>query len=201
MYNTLLSVVIPTYNVENYIVECVDDLLKQISEPNEIIIVNDGSTDGTLALVNQHYGHLPQVKIITTANGGAGQARDTGIEAAQGEFLFFCDPDDIVAEGLVHELQQVFLTHPETELFCFNSQMFEEGQRQVTQPKVHHDIFGKQPSHQVFSSLLCNGSYTSAAWSYVVKRALVEQQRLRFRDLVHEEHQFTLAAFVCSQHA
>jgi len=201
MSNILLSVIIPTYNVETYIVECVDALLKQINTSNEIIIVNDGSTDGTLALVNQHYGHLPQVKIITTVNGGAGQARDTGIEAAQGEFLFFCDPDDIVADGFVHELQQVFLAHPETELFCFNSQMFEEGQRHNTRSKVQHNMVGKQASQQVFSSLLCNGTYTSAAWSYAVKRNLVEQHRMRFRDRVHEDHQFTLAAYVCSQHA
>ncbi|ALV92807.1 MULTISPECIES: glycosyltransferase family 2 protein [Pantoea] len=201
MSKVLLSVIIPTFNVENYIVECVDALLKQISTPNEIIIINDGSTDGTLALVEQHYGHLPQVKIITTINVGAGQARDKGIEAAQGEFLFFCDPDDIVADGLVEELQQVYQTYPETELFCFSSQMFEEGQRHITRPKVRHETFGKQPSQQVFSRLLCNGSYTSAAWNYAVKRALVEQHRLRFRDRVHEDHQFTLSAFVYSQHA
>lgn len=201
MSKILLSIIIPTYNVENYIVECVDALLKQIDSPNEIIIVNDGSTDGTLALVERHYAHLPQVKIITTTNGGAGQARDTGMAAAQGEFLFFCDPDDIVADGLVAELQQVYQAHPETELFCFNSQMFEDHQRQVTRPKVRHEMFGKQPSSQVFSRLLRNGSYTSAAWNYAVKKSLVQQHGLRFRDRIHEDHQFTLSAFVLSNHA
>ena len=201
MSKILLSVIIPTYNVENYIVECVDALVKQINPSDEIIIVNDGSTDGTLALIQQQYGHLPQVKIITTLNGGAGQARDAGIDAAQGEFLFFCDPDDIVAEGFVAELQQVYQAHPETELFCFSSHMFEEGQRHITRPKVRHEVFGKQSSHHVFSRLLCNGSYTSAAWSYAVKKTLVEQQGLRFRGRVHEDHQFTLSAFVYSRRA
>jgi glycosyltransferase involved in cell wall biosynthesis len=201
MSKILLSIIIPTYNVENYIVECVDALLKQIDSPNEIIIVNDGSTDGTLALVERHYAHLPQVRIITTQNGGAGHARDTGVEAAQGEFVFFCDPDDIVTVGLVTELQQVCQAHPETELFCFNSMMFEEHQRHVTRPKVRHEVFGKQPSQQVFSRLLRNGSYTSAAWNYAVKRSLVQQHGLRFRDRVHEDHQFSLSAFVLSQHA
>jgi len=72
MSDTLLSVIIPTYNVEKYIVECVDSLLRQVKSPNEILIVNDGSTDGTLALLEQNYAHLSQVKIITTENGGAG---------------------------------------------------------------------------------------------------------------------------------
>lgn len=201
MSTILLSVIIPTYNVENYIVECVDALLKQINAPNEIIIVNDGSTDGTLALIERHYGQHSQVKIITTENGGAGQARDRGIQAAQGEFLFFCDPDDFVAEGLVTELQQVYQLHPETELFCFNSQMFEEGQRDVTRPKVRHDLFGQHPPQQVLARLLRNGSYTSAAWNYVVKSSVVKQHSLCFRERVHEDHQFTLLAFVYSRHA
>ncbi len=88
MSDILLSVIIPTYNVEKYIVECVDSLVSQIRTPNEIIIVNDSSTDGTVALIEQHYAHLPQVKVITIPNGGAGNARDKGVEAAKGQFVF-----------------------------------------------------------------------------------------------------------------
>lgn len=201
MAKTLLSVIIPTYNVEKYIVECVDSLLRQMTAPNEIIIVNDGSTDGTLALVQQTYGHQPQVRIITTPNGGAGKARDVGIEAAQGEFLFFCDPDDIVPEGFVAELQQVTDAHPDIDLFCFNSQMFEEGRENLTRPKVRHDRFGLQSPQQVLSRLLHNGSYTSAAWNYAVKRSLIVQHGLRFVDRVHEDHKFTLSVFIFARQA
>lgn len=88
MSDILLSVIIPTYNVEKYIVECVDSLLRQVKAPNEIIIVNDGSTDGTLALIEQNYAHLSQVKVITIENGGLGNARDTGIALARSVSLF-----------------------------------------------------------------------------------------------------------------
>ena len=201
MAKMLLSVIIPTYNVEKYIVECVDSLLRQAAGLCEIIVVNDGSTDGTLALVEQTYGHQPQVRVITTPNGGAGRARDTGIEAAQGEFLFFCDPDDIVPEGFVAELQQVTGAHPDVDLFCFSSQMFEEGRSGVTRPKVRHEQFGLHAPHQVLSRLLQNGSYTSAAWNYAVKRAVVMQHQLRFVDRVHEDHKFTLSVFIHAQRA
>lgn len=201
MAKMLLSVIIPTYNVEKYIVECVDSLLRQAAGLCEIIIVNDGSTDGTLARVEQTYGHQPQVRVITTPNGGAGRARDTGIEAAQGEFLFFCDPDDIVPEGFVAELQQVTQAHPDVDLFCFSSQMFEEGRSGVTRPKVRHEQFGLHAPQQVLSRLLQNGSYTSAAWNYAVKRAVVMQHQLRFVDRVHEDHKFTLSVFIHAQRA
>lgn len=198
MAKILLSVIIPTFNVENYIVECVDSLLRQIETPDEIIIVNDSSTDGTLALLEKNYAHLPQVKIITTLNGGAGKARDIGIGAARGDFLFFCDPDDIVAPGLVEELRLVSEQHPRVDLFCFNSDMFEEGCEGVTRPKVRHEHTGVQQPQQVLSRLLQNGSYTSAAWNYVVKKTLVEQHRLRFVERVHEDHKFTLSVFIRS---
>ncbi|PIF22639.1 glycosyltransferase family 2 protein [Candidatus Pantoea floridensis] len=201
MAKILLSIIIPTYNVENYIVECVDSLLKQKGASSEIIIVNDGSTDGTLALVEQHYGHLPQVKIITTRNGGAGKARDIGLDAALGEFVFFCDPDDIVADGFLAELQQVYQAHPEIDLFCFSSQMFEDGHRERIRPKVRHEVFGLQPPQKVLSSLLRNGSYTSAAWNYALKKSVATQYDLRFVDRVHEDHKYTLSAFVRARHA
>jgi len=201
MSDTLLTVIIPTYNVEKYIVECVDSLLRQVKSPNEILIVNDGSTDGTLALLEQNYAHLPQVKIITTENGGAGHARDVGIAQARGQFLFFCDPDDVVVDGMVAELETVAEQHPETDLFCFNSCAYRDGQIDVTSPKVRHEVFGQQKSQEVFLHLLRNGSYTSAAWSYIISKRVVEQHQLRFVGRVHEDHNFTLSAFVKSQQA
>ncbi|WP_337009485.1 glycosyltransferase family 2 protein [Pantoea sp. AS142] len=201
MSDTLLSVVIPTYNVEKYIVECVDSLLRQVKAPNEIIIVNDGSTDRTLALLEQNYAHLSQVKIITTMNAGAGHARDIGIAQAQGQFLFFCDPDDVVVNGLVAELAMVVENHPETDLFCFNSCVYRDGQIDITSPKVRHEHFGQHKPQDVLLRLLRNGSYTSAAWSYVVSKRVIEQHKLRFVKRVHEDHNFTLSTFMKSQQA
>lgn len=201
MSDILLSVIIPTYNVEKYIVECVDSLLRQVKAPNEIIIVNDGSTDGTLALIEQNYTHLSQVKVITIENGGLGNARDTGIALAQGQFLFFCDPDDVVVDGLVTELAMVAEKHPETDLFCFNSCVYEDGHIDVTSPKVRHDHFGQQKPQEVFLRLLRNGRYTSAVWNYVLRKSVIEQHKLRFVRRVHEDHNFTLSVFMKCQHA
>lgn len=201
MSDILLSVIIPTYNVEKYIVECVDSLLRQVKAPNEIIIVNDGSTDGTLALIEQNYAHLSQVKVITIENGGLGNARDTGIALAQGEFLFFCDPDDVVVDGLVAELASVVEKHPRTDLFCFNSCVYEDGHIEITSPKVKHDQFGVQRPQEVFMRLLSNGSYTSAVWNYVLRKSVIEQHKLRFVRRIHEDHNFTLSVFMKCQQA
>ena len=201
MNSILLSVIIPAFNVREYIIECIDSLTGQVSIPHEIIVVNDGSTDGTGALVEQHYAGNEAIKVINSHNQGAGLARDTGIAAAKGEYLFFCDPDDIVGDGMFREFSEVIEAHPATDLFCFNSKTFVDGHPEKTQFKVQHTLSGLAQAREVLSSLLANSRYTSAAWNYIVRRSLVIQHNLVFQDRVHEDHCFTLGAFLHSGQA
>lgn len=93
-----LSVIVPLYNSAPYMRRCVDSLLKQDIDPDqyEIILVNDGSPDNSLQIAEEYAAHYPQVKVLSQQNRGASGARNTGIRAAAGEYLCFCDPDDYV---------------------------------------------------------------------------------------------------------
>ncbi|WLS80759.1 glycosyltransferase [Erwinia pyri] len=196
-----LSVIIPAYNVENYIVECIDSLLAQIPDPNELIIVNDGSSDNTLSLVERNYRNIPNVTIYTIPNGGLGHARDYGIARAKGDFIFCCDPDDILGEGFFNELSRVSLQNPEVELFCFNSVMFDDDAEARTQPKLTHQRFGLMPARRVFTSLLETESYTSATWNYALRRDVIERHGMKYSRRLHEDHIFTVEAFLRSGQA
>ncbi|MBN1085496.1 glycosyltransferase [Erwinia aphidicola] len=196
MTQKLLSVIIPAYNVANYIVECVDSLLTQIPAPNELIIVNDGSTDDTLARVEAHYATESRVRVVTIANGGLGHARDYGIAMAEGQFIFCCDPDDVVCEGFYDELAATFKRYPELELFCFNSLMFEDDDSGRTYPKVQHHQFGLLRPQEVFTGLLRSGAYTSATWNYVLKKEIIDRFNMKYIKRLHEDHCFTLEAFM-----
>ena len=95
-----LSIVIPVYNVERYLPKCLDSLLIETSVPYEIILVNDGSTDASLAVAEGYRARFPErVSVITTENMGQGNARNVGLERAKGEFLYFIDSDDYLAPG------------------------------------------------------------------------------------------------------
>lgn len=83
-----ISVVIPTYNVESYIAETLDSLIDQPVPLHEIILINDGSTDGTLAVIEAGFGHRPEVKVVTRDNQGVGAARRNGLALASGEYVF-----------------------------------------------------------------------------------------------------------------
>lgn len=91
-----LSVIIPVYNVEDYVSETLDSLLNQSLNDWEAIIVNDGSTDSSLSILEKYAKLDSRFKVITQNNAGLGGARNTGINKAQGDFLTFLDADDII---------------------------------------------------------------------------------------------------------
>ena len=88
-----ISIIIPAYNVEKYIEDCIDSILKQNSPLIEVIIINDGSTDNTLEYLKK-YQSVGNVKIISQKNTGVSSARNKGIEIAKKEYILFIDSDD-----------------------------------------------------------------------------------------------------------
>src|SRR3954469_3268168 len=92
-----VSVVVPIYNVEAYLRECLESLADQTFEDLEVIMVDDGSTDGSAAIAEAFAARDARFILITQANGGLSAARNTGIDVATGEFLAFVDSDDVVA--------------------------------------------------------------------------------------------------------
>ena len=94
----LVSIIIPVFNCETYIVEAIESALAQTHHPIEIIVVNDGSTDGTM-LALRSFGD--RIKVIDQANGGVAKARNAGLAAAKGEYVAFLDADDVWLPGKV----------------------------------------------------------------------------------------------------
>ena len=100
-----LSIVVPVYNVENYLAACLDSLIYPDIPYYEIIVVNDGSTDNSLQIAESYAGRYPElIRIISQENGGLGAARNTGIENARGEYIIFVDSDDTLAPNAVREM-------------------------------------------------------------------------------------------------
>lgn len=88
----MISVVIPVHNVERYLERCIQSVLAQTLAPDEIVFVNDGSTDGSQGILRR-YADRPNVRIVNQRNGGVSNARNRGIDIARGDFLYFMDSD------------------------------------------------------------------------------------------------------------
>ena len=105
-----ISVVIPAFNSERYIAEALESVLRQTTQPHEIIVVDDGSTDGTREVVQKFKN---RVKYIYQDNAGSGKARNTGIINAKGELIAFLDSDDVWADNHLKGLVNKLVKHPE----------------------------------------------------------------------------------------
>lgn len=113
----LVSVVIPAYNCENTVRETLESVLQQTYKNIEIIVVNDGSTDHSLDVISQYSGN---VTIINKENGGVAGARNLGIKAAKGEFISFCDADDIWNSEKIEDQINYLNAHPQVDMvYCY----------------------------------------------------------------------------------
>ena len=96
-----VSVIVPVYNVAKYLRQCMDSLVSQTLRDIEIVCIDDGSTDGSGAILDEYAAKDPRVKVVRQKNAGAGAARNAGLDVATGEYLFFCDPDDWFRRGML----------------------------------------------------------------------------------------------------
>lgn len=111
MQQPLLSIIIVIYNVEKYIEECLNSILKQDFHDMEILCINDGSTDNSLVLLKQLQQQDSRIKIITQENQGPARVRNKGMELSRGQYLWFIDGDDFIAENCVPLLAKEIKSH------------------------------------------------------------------------------------------
>ncbi|MGY2295883.1 glycosyltransferase family 2 protein [Pseudomonas yamanorum] len=104
MPQSLCSIIVPMYNVENYIERCLASLVAQTYEPIEIIIVDDSSTDNSLNVCERYFDGVDNVRILTQVNSGQGVARNFGVSVASGEYIVFVDADDWIDENLCSDM-------------------------------------------------------------------------------------------------
>lgn len=100
------SIIVPAYNAEEYLERCIDSMANQdfLYDEYEVIVVNDGSTDGTLDLLNNLCLKYSFLRYVTTVNGGLSRARNRGIEEAVGEYLLFVDSDDSIRSNSLTQI-------------------------------------------------------------------------------------------------
>ena len=89
------SIIVPIYNVEKYLVACLDSILRQTFKDYELILINDGSTDESLKICRTYLNKDKRIKLIDKSNGGLSSARNAGISKAEGDFILFIDSDDL----------------------------------------------------------------------------------------------------------
>ncbi|WP_127479196.1 bifunctional glycosyltransferase/CDP-glycerol:glycerophosphate glycerophosphotransferase [Nocardioides pantholopis] len=188
-----LSVVVPVYNVAAYLPECLDSLLGQTLRDLEVVAVDDGSTDGSLAILEEYAARDPRLRVLAQNNTGQGIARNEAVALARGEFLTFCDADDVVPRAAyAHMLRTLRATGSD---FCVGGAMRFSHQREVgtSWGRVVHDRDRLGVTIDEFPAAMqdiiaCNRMFRTAFWRDRVPP---------FRGhIAYEDHVPMLAAYV-----
>ena len=186
-----ISVVVPVYNVELYLRDCLDSLAEQTFGDLEIVMVDDGSTDNSAAIAQEYVDRDPRFKLLTQPNGGLSAARNTGTEAATGDFLAFVDSDDYLAPN-AYELLHGALEETGSDFATGNVQrLTTKGTRQVF---FLANAFSKTRLATHVSrdrSLIADRT----AWNKLFRRAFWDQQGFVFPEgVINEDIPITLPA-------
>lgn len=120
----MISVVIPVYNVEKYLHECIDSVLKQDYNNYEIVLVDDGSTDNSAKICDDYASSYERITVIHKKNAGLVKARLTGVEAAKGQYIVSLDSDDVLFDGLLSLIDKI-IKKCEPEIICYDLQEFD----------------------------------------------------------------------------
>lgn len=182
------SIVIPTYNREQFIKDAVDSVLNQTDDDLELIVVDDGSTDATAGLLNL----MPdeRLRVITQDNYGPAHARNRGIDAAQADWICFLDSDDRFLPQKLATIKTAIAVRPDIKIFHTNERWFRNG-RELPQKKKH-----RKPQGTVFerACAICSISISTAC----VHRSVFDRIGLFDEDYpACEDYEFWLRATAC----
>ena len=115
-----VSIVVPVYNAKNYIKRCIESLVCQTYHNLEIILVDDGSSDGSEKICDEYAKEDDRIKVIHKKNSGVSDSRNAGIEAADGDYILFVDSDDYINENTVEDnLKTAIEKNADIVIFCF----------------------------------------------------------------------------------
>jgi len=192
-----ISLIIPVYNVEQYLRDCLNSVVAQTNSDYEVICVNDGSTDGSLTILEEFQNRYNQITVITQQNKGLSGARNTGILAAKGDYLFFLDSDDWIEPNTLKILEQK--QHGE-DLVCFNGRrVFEDGRTEepdngIEEPKLNGwEYYGKY-------ALVRRKFHFVCSVLRLYRREYLMEHKLFFEEgIYHEDNLFTPLACYYAQ--
>ena len=197
----LVSVIIPVYNCDQYIRECLDSVIHHNKVSIEVICIDDGSTDESLEIIKEYQKAYDCVSVISKPNEGLSIARNIGLQHAHGTYVQFIDSDDKLQSGALDRLYQVS-KEQNLDILFFNAKTFYDDESlkhsfpqfekcyitkaDLTQPQTGLDLLVSMRQH---------GEYRTPVWGQFFKRSFLTINKISFQEyILHEDNLFT---FLC----
>jgi len=178
----MISIIVPVYNVEPYLRKCLDSIINQTYRDLEILIIDDGSTDGSGEICNEYAASDHRLQVIHQNNKGLSEARNSGIDIATGDYILFVDGDDWIESNTVECLYQACLDHNAEVSCCGHYKEFAD------RTTVHSLVTSKKEYEgEEIAVPAMKGSFAHYAWEKLWERSLFEECRfpsgMQFEDV------------------
>lgn len=185
------SIVIPVYNVEQYLERCMDSVLAQNYENIEVILIDDGSSDKSGELCNQYAQQHEKIRVIHKENGGLSSARNIGIKMATGDYLLFLDSDDYIEEKMCYKLAVYLEQYPGVDVISIDG--YEDtGQKKKGMRRLAVDNVRCMGGEEYLIQQYSQRNMNVEAWLYLFKKDFLVQGGFEFeKGILHEDVEFT----------
>jgi len=188
----LISVIIPVYNVEKYLEECVNSVLVQTYKNIEIILVDDGSTDSSGKICDSYALQNSNVQVIHQLNAGLSDARTAGFKKATGKYVYFLDSDDYIAENALEKLCLIAEADASDIVFFDAHSFLDECDEGIKQTYKRKNLYKTKSGIEIFAEMQNNSEFHSSVPLMLIKKDLFLANKLSFiSGIYYEDMAFT----------
>lgn len=178
-----ISVIVPIYNVEKYLRQCIDSIINQTYKNLEIILVNDGSPDNCGAICDEYSSKDERIKVIHKKNGGLSDARNVGLEIASGDFISFVDSDDwIDIDTYEIMMNNIIKYNANIAVSNINYVYDEKSKPKYDEENIH--IFNRE---EAMNELIHDGLVQAVVWNKIYKKELLDNMQFKVGKLNEDE--------------
>lgn len=180
----LVSIIVPVYNAEEFLVDCIQSLLNQTYQNIEIILIDDGSTDQSKKICHTFSSQDKRVKVYSINNSGVSNARNFGIEHALGKYIMFCDSDDIYNLNFIQIMRDNLIkSNSELGICCYKRFRNRPNFENTKYSKINYEIIN---SNDYYNLILFNEKISGYIWNKIFVKDILIQNKIFFDSKIHE---------------
>lgn len=198
MSKVTLSIIVPVYGVEQYIEKCIRSLIDNAYEDYEIIIVNDGTKDKSIEVIEPIIRENNRIRLINQENQGVSIARNTGIDAATGDYVTFVDPDDWVSSDYLDIIHSQIASGEDVIVFGYKN--IHTHDNSVLSFDLEDNAYYESDIVNAIAEFESKGSYLNFLWNKVYKHSVINDTRFRSDAVYCEDLIFNVELF-CNIHS
>lgn len=195
------SIIVPAYNVEKYLADCIESILSQSFADFEILLIDDGSTDKTLEIAEGYAKKDNRIKVFSKENAGLSHTRNYGMEKAAGRYIYFVDSDDLLEKDALKNIETVIAEKQDADIIATRYRILDEKTGELKEvnkfPVSVLSADSRMTATEQYASCFLYDDISTMSQLYVAKKAYLEKNQLKFYEgILHEDELWTPQLFL-----